>query len=73
MPDYTELDSCILKAIQDGEMAFSALINTKAVQTAARSVETHQGEYDRAVDRRLQSLRKSGKIEFSRGSWKLKN
>lgn len=55
---YTEADALILQRIAAGVTTFSSLWSGSGMQY-------------RAVDRRLQSLRKRGLIRFHKGHWHL--
>jgi hypothetical protein len=68
MSKYEELDAAILAAIKRGKTKFyiiSALVEPLALPHS-------KGPHDafRAVDRRLQALRKAGQIEYRNGTWR---
>lgn len=63
--DYTELDGAILAAIKaDAPVTFASI--TLAVRSTAEKLAhtERQGQAWRVVDRRLQALRKAGKIRY---------
>lgn len=62
--DYTELDAAILQAIRDGNAWFQKMLSL--VKPKALKHVTSRVEVWRVVDRRLQALRKAGKIGFNR-------
>jgi hypothetical protein len=66
--DYSDLDSHITEAISAGADTFCA-IHTKA---RADGRFNHYGlRLYRAIDRRMQALRKRGVIEFNKKRWSL--
>lgn len=62
--DYTELDKAILSKISDGQVTFPGICNAVELQTRPFVSFTSPGW--RIVDRRLQALRKAGKIKYQR-------
>jgi len=65
MSQYAALDDRIVKAIDDGHNKFHRL--------AAKTYQLGIGlEEWRLIDRRLQVLRKKGRIEFVDGYWQVK-
>jgi hypothetical protein len=69
--DYTRLDAEIIEQISDGKKNFTS-IYIAVRMTVARMIESTGKKSDewRVVDRRLQSLRKAGRISYSgRGGW----
>lgn len=73
-PDYTKLDQLILAGLAKGPRPFSSL-NAEDIEDETRVlVAGSDVDAFRVLDRRLQALRKAGKIEFidARNGWKLK-
>ncbi len=66
--DYSKLDAKIIATIQDLTACRFATIMAHAVAEAA---EHSMDEAFRVVDRRLQSLRKRGLIEFTGIRWRM--
>ena len=62
---YSVLDDQIIKAIQAGQSTFNEIV--KACNQHAHEHVTASAEDWRIIDRRLQELRKAGKITFFRG------
>ena len=69
--DYTRLDAEIIEQISKGKSNFTSIYIAVSM-TVARMIEPTSKKSDdwRVVDRRLQSLRKAGRISYSgRGGW----
>lgn len=66
--DYTALDAAILAAIAERQPATFSQLFTRPVRTHSAELEHTQRHGDgwRVVDRRLQALRKSGRIKYQR-------
>lgn len=64
MSKYTELDSKILDLIQNGCDSFGSL--SRRLSAEAEQIPGASGEGWRIVDRRLQALRKAGKVRSGR-------
>lgn len=64
MSKYTELDSKILSLIQNGCDTFHSL--SMRLSAGAEQIPGAAGEGWRIVDRRLQALRKAGKVRPGR-------
>ena len=62
MIDYSELDKQILLAVKNGNCTFVQINGKVRVFAAPHSL----AEPWRVVDRRLQSLRKAGKLSYTR-------
>lgn len=62
--DYTELDKAILAKVAEGPVTFTLICNAVEVQT--RPFVSYKFAGWRVVDRRLQALRKAGKIKYQR-------
>ena len=63
--DYTKLDSAILANVADGPVDFTALsISVSGLSDALAASDQTPGW--RIVDRRLQALRKAGRIRYRR-------
>lgn len=61
--DYKQLDKAIIKRISVGNASFTTICN--AVRNISIELEkTDTAEGFRIVDRRLQALRKAGRIKF---------
>lgn len=74
MKKYDEYDARLLKAIANGADELSALATNTDLKRLAephRSVDRwgRKTEYHRVVDRRLQALRKAGRILYHAGRW----
>lgn len=69
-----QLDAKLLELIGRGTGVFGAIAAQKDVIALAEPLTTEKSEPWRIVDRRLQALRKAGKISFSRKNdkWELK-
>ena len=69
---YAQLDAKLIEIIKSGDGAFSAIATRADVAALTAPHETATTEGWRVVDRRLQALRKAGKIAFSRdaGRWR---
>ena len=68
--DYTKLDAAIIAEIKGGATRFIDLNRKGPVLEEARKVNSY--EWDRAIDRRLQALRKAGRINHShRNGWQI--
>lgn len=69
MTKYADLDAEILKRVALKPAAFKDLEKDVELWRLATAAAGFQGGY-RALDRRLQALRKAGKIRFEGGYWK---
>ncbi|SFQ46618.1 hypothetical protein SAMN05216229_12351 [Geopseudomonas sagittaria] len=69
-PDYSQFDATLLDAIRVGKTSFAQLTNHKPLMALARPfcAGTDTPEW-RIVDRRLQALRKAGKIKHASQLW----
>lgn len=63
---YAQLDAKLLELIRSGADAFNVLVVRRDINELAAPHETATTEAWRVVDRRLQALRKAGKIAFRR-------
>jgi hypothetical protein len=71
MNQYEEIDAAILKSIESGKNLFHA-ISLDVTNVTHPLAEATGAEEWRIVDRRLQSLRKKGKISYSRADgWEI--
>lgn len=74
MSKFAQIDGAILEAIAGGRDTFTAL-QTRALmdQAAQLSKPDRYGDRPawRVLDRRLQALRKAGRIQFVKGRWAL--
>lgn len=68
MSKYTEFDADILSSIEQGDSTFSRLASL--LSTKAKPFALGQPTW-RVVDRRLQALRKAGKIRYAKGVWEV--
>lgn len=74
--DYTKLDELILKALRAGARQFDAIregevdAECKRLSADANGALSKQAEDDafRHADRRIQALKKAGKIQFAKGA-----
>jgi len=71
MSKYTELDAKIIQTIACGKCTFG-LIHPSCLGLSFNLSRGTSTEPWRIVDRRLQALRKAGKIVFSKGQWAIK-
>lgn len=62
---YAVLDDQIIKTIKAGKSTFNEIV--KSCEQYTREHVTTSAEDWRIIDRRLQALRKAGKITFFRG------
>lgn len=71
-PDYSILDAEILVQIGRNNRFFAGLVS--ALESSAKSVMTDaKAEPFRVIDRRLQALRKKGKLSFdTKTGWRLR-
>ncbi len=76
MATYDRLDAAILSAIGNGRATFTQIHSLRSIYSlttdlSAESWKPRSGTTEpfRFLDRRLQALRKAGKIEFTGGSW----
>lgn len=60
--DYQKLDELIIKSIEGSRS--SPLNDRSCLEEAKRLEQQHGGEDFRYIDRRLQALRKAGKIAY---------
>lgn len=71
---YDDVDGAILAAVQSGKTTFSQIlpaVKAKATPVAPKSRWAGDGEW-RVVDRRLQALRKDGRLSYTRGAgWRV--
>lgn len=71
-PDYTEFDAELVRLIGSGSRVFSALCSSTKLRELARPFVSPSGAEDRIIDRRLQALRKAGRIHYgTRTGWRL--
>ncbi|MGV1119202.1 hypothetical protein [Xanthomonas translucens] len=70
MSKYTELDAAIVHAVQNGATTFSGL-RTACSQHLSFKMIGREYTDDRLLDRRLQALRKAGRITFAMGHWSI--
>ncbi|CAD5377390.1 hypothetical protein OF001_U20317 [Pseudomonas sp. OF001] len=68
MSKYAEFDAKLLGLISAGKQTFTELQVCTAVEAAPLA---GGGEPFRVVDRRLQALRKAGKIRYAKGKWEV--
>ena len=67
--DFTQLDALIVNTIKDGRSTFTAILNQSVCAEAKKLLPpartpAHPPELFRVVDRRLQALRKAGRIAY---------
>lgn len=75
-PNYTEFDALLLEQIAAGRNTMIQLDTTKSgLKDAAKPfMTTHasiRGEAMRIIDRRLQALRKAGRIRYNGKAWEV--
>ena len=63
--DYTELDGAIIARVAEGRVTFTALSSAVSRHSEALA-KTDPAPGWRIVDRRLQALRKAGRIRYQR-------
>jgi hypothetical protein len=69
---FAYLDVTILNALQGGPKNFMQLSHNVRVEDEARRAGARSGQEFRMVDRRLQALRKAGKLKVTRATgWEL--
>lgn len=68
-PDYTEFDAELVRLIGSGSRVFSALSSNTNLRELARPFVSPSGAEDRIIDRRLQALRKAGRIHYGTRTW----
>lgn len=73
-PDYTAFDAQLLELIRKGRDTFTQLEGHKPLIEMAKPFciavrSRYAQEQYRIIDRRLQALRKAGKIEYHSGKW----
>ena len=70
---YAQIDAKLIELIKSGVVTFNAIAPRADVAALTAQHETATTEGWRVVDRRLQALRKAGKIAFSRdvGRWRV--
>lgn len=74
MTDYSKFDTALLAEITHSPQDFLSLTMTHRLADAAMSLDAkdrfgHPVELDRIFDRRLQALRKAGKIRHTGTKW----
>lgn len=70
MKQYDALDRHIVKAIARGVRTFTAISHNGAVACEAYLIHEQTGvAHWRVVYRRLQALRKAGRIVYAKGAW----
>lgn len=71
-PDYAAFDAELLRLIARGFNNFTAL-HTPEIRKLAQRFTSYSSDTSRVIDRRLQALRKAGKITYSHhGGWAIK-
>lgn len=76
MPErYAGLDAALLAAIRAGADTFGALLAHDTLLREATALASAdrwgQKNGDRVIDRRLQALRKAGKLTFAERQWRV--
>lgn len=70
---FVSLDEAILAAIKTGRTTFVSIVGN--VEALAKPLATPdrwgRSNHDRVVDRRLQALRKQGKIAYKAKEWSI--
>lgn len=71
MSKYQRIDDRIIEMIGKGYNTFTYLLNPDAAGAMAKELtsSSRNSGADRLVDRRLQALRKQGRITYSKGKW----
>ena len=70
MSKYTTLDNMIVISIMAGSDTFTLLLQSGHLVDEAWKHDTGTGA-DRVIDRRLQALRKAGRIKYAAGKWEV--
>lgn len=70
MSKYVSLDEKIVAVIRKKPCAFSDLAGTSSIVGEANQFGGTMIDRDRLIDRRLQALRKAGRIEHRDGYWR---
>ena len=68
-PDYTAFDAELLNQINAGNNRTKLLCDQKRLLNLAKPFCTYESPEWRIIDRRLQALRKKGKIRFDGIKW----
>lgn len=76
MSKYAEFDAQLLDCIKNGCDTFTQIQLNKHLMAAAKpfcvpTTMPYAPEPYRIIDRRLQALRKAGKIEYGSGKWRV--
>lgn len=72
MSKYTKLDAAIVHAIENHETQCAGIVaRVEAEVLAVAATGPKAKPLSRYVDARLQSLRKVGRIKFSKGHWSI--
>ena len=73
MSKYADFDAQLLNLIKVGRNTFTQLEGYKPLIEMAKPFCVHARHPDplRIIDRRLQALRKAGKIEYGSGKWRV--
>lgn len=74
MTDYSKFDAALLASIGTRPRNFTELTTRRELvalveSLGAKSKSGHPVPTDRIFDRRLQALRRAGRIRYSRGKW----
>ena len=70
---FDAIDAALLDHLATGRRTFTGM-QSRAIMALAEAASRRPGDGFRVVDRRLQALRKAGKVKFVRGSgagWEL--
>jgi hypothetical protein len=65
--DFTDLDAAIIGAIVGGRKTFTPIVAT--VMPLAKPHAANEDQVFRVVDRRLQTLRRQGRVAYVKGLW----
>lgn len=71
--DYTSLDAALIRLIKSGKTQFGMLVDSRLLRGLTAPFVTANSPEWRVIDRRLQALRRAGRIRFSRinGAWEV--
>ena len=70
MSQYDKLDAAIIKAILRGARSFNLIVNNRNASLEAHLIGEQTGvDGWRIVDRRLQAMRKKGRIVYAKRAW----
>lgn len=69
--DYTAIDAAILASIRAGRPTFRMMCANEQLAALCKGVQAK--DWDRVIDRRLQALKRHGRIAYASGIWVVKS